>query len=319
MPIALFLIAAIVSSTMFVHMQSIAQNTPLNDALLASTAAFYAASSSAEITWGVSKSISSAEGLKEFNERRQKNEAERGNKGFLGDVTFTGGATSLELNKGRVAGSVRTKMTSSPMSFLEEYRQPSGEVLMMDIQPHEAPESFQVDYCIDGEPCPDLVVEWFRFSKDFSFHDLTSLEDLDNLEKLEIEESSLSPCITDPVLKTTRCLVNTGETGDLGGLTVGDSKRPGYLKGINLRLQGSSYHYLIRFRSDDKSSFYFKIYGLDGVNKEMPLPNTIMETDETGNAGLSFRRIREQKLIHGGFQEGLEYSHFTHTFRDTTK
>lgn len=306
MPLALFLISVIVSGTMIIQVQGISQDSLVNQALVESTAAFYTAGSSAEVSWNVVKladGASSVERLGTFTAQKASTQGVSGVQVVSGSDTVTG----LEFNKGRSAASGKSLLKNETLAFAEELRAASAEVFF----DAGSLATMKMDYCLTSAPsCPDLIVEWFEMPKG-------SGATYDQLSKYELKSRKLSdliqPC--ENVTNTIKRCVTTTRPGRVkGNLTPQSSPLPGspFRKAISLVGLTSNKSYLVRFRVIGKSTeqISYQFYGFDGV-KNVALTNSYFEADEVGKAGASTRGIRQQQMVSGGLQSGLEFVHYT--------
>lgn len=309
MPLALFLISVIVSGSMFVTLDRVSRDTVMNQALVESTAAFYTASSSAEVSWSKVTSEKSTERIETFDSAStDKVEGVQGSQAYLAGVSMGtddfGAVQNLEFNQGRVAGARFTGIKIAEQSFVDSYMQSSAEVFLYDVAPNRKVDFIQVDYCADGEGCPELIVDWFVFQDSFHFQKVDQVK----LEKSK-EKAKIDPCLIE--LGIMRCEAVTHDMPTTGHLTAGSSSRTGFKKMISLKLDDSSAHYLFRFVTHNKQDVSFKIVGKrDGSLNDFPLPTVNFQVEELGHAGNSFRRMRQQKMVSGGNQDGVEFVHF---------
>jgi len=291
MPYILFLISILVSSSFYVVLERVTQDSAVNQALLASTAAFYTANSSAEVSWMEVVPEESLEKIPVFESRMAAADAKF--ETLLDDGWEEGGG--LELNRGVESRIVQRSKSLATASLVDTFYQSSGEVFLYEVPPDEVVDSVKVEYCMGDEPCPELIIEWFRLDQSFRFHDLEELKELPS------DPDLLNPCLENVFTKIRRCVVrSSSETKD--ALTVGS----GFFE---LRTDFPSYHYLIRFRSLDRTLFHFRMFGVKN-EKEVGLPTVFFEVDELGKTRNTFRRIQEQQMVSGGLQDGLEFVHF---------
>jgi len=314
MPLAIFLISVIVSSSLYVSTARISQDSQVNQALVASTSAFYTASSSAEVTWTEVTPENSEEIVEVFQAQDTGTGIDQ-SQDYLPQVfsSFDENHDSLEFNKGIEAKSARTGLSMSDVSsFVDQHFQSSAEVFLYQVPPSKAIDSIQVDYCSKdaGGTCPDLIVEWFRLKSSFQFQKLDELvmkvPDLNPLEScMDLTEMGIERCVV---------RVSSSDSGSKLALKYSSAGSDSlYKRSLNLTTQFTGGdHYLFRFRSEDKIPFHFEIYGKNGSmsQQKAPLPTAYKEVDEIGMARFSFRRIREQQQVSGGLQDGLEFVHF---------
>lgn len=291
MPYILFLISILVSSSFYLVLERVTQDSAVNQALLASTAAFYTANSSAEVSWMEVVPEESLEKIPVFESRMAAADAKF--ETLLDDGWEAGGG--LELNRGIESRIVQRSKSLAASSFVETFYQSSGEVFLYEVPPDEVVDSVRVEYCVGDESCPELIIEWFRLDRSFRFHDLEELKDLPS------DLSPLNPCLDNNLMKIRRCVVRSS-SGSKDALALGS----GFFE---LRTDFPSYHYLIRFRSLDRTSFHFRMAGMKNA-KEVGLPTVFFEVDELGRTRNTFRRIQEHQMVSGGLQDGLEFVHF---------
>ncbi|MDF2379307.1 MAG: hypothetical protein P1V18_03750 [Candidatus Gracilibacteria bacterium] len=322
MPLALFLISVIVSGSMFVTLDRVSRDTVMNQALVASTAAFYTASSSAEVTWSQVKAEDSTDIVDVFKKAStDTNEGDAGPREYLTKVDYGSDdydvdPTSMEFNQGRVAGARFTGVKIAEQSFVDTYVQSSAEVFMYQVPPDRKTNYIHVDYCETDEACPELIVDWFVLQDGFQFQELAEIKD----EPSE-KNSIINPCLDYTNLKIKRCVLKTDQVAPvLGDFKQGTSVRSGFQKYLELKTVFPANHYLFRFRTVDRSSVRFKIVGRNNGGEsdtlDLPLATAFFEVDELGNAGLSFRRVRQQQMVSGGLQDGLEFVHFAETVEE---
>lgn len=201
----------------------------------------------------------------------------------------------LELNQGIESEIVRRSKSLAAPSFVETFYQSSGEVFLYEVPPDQVVDSVKVEYCIGDDSCPELIIEWFRLDQGFRFHDVEELKDLPS------DPSPLNPCLDNALTKIRRCVVRSS-AGSKDALTIGSNF-------FELRTDFPSYHYLLRFRSLDRSLFHFRMAGVKN-GKEVGLPTAFFEVDELGRTRNTFRRIQQQQMVSGGLQDGLEFVHF---------
>lgn len=300
MPLALFLISVLVSSSMYLSVQRVMQDSEVNQALVASTAAFYTASSSAEVSWSDVSTGSALKRVEAFRAVANQPSSESGLAAF-------GEESSLELNQGIESDEAKRGLSASESSFVELYYQSSAEVFLYEVPADEVIDSLQVDYCAKDSPdlCPEIIVEWFRLGQGFRFQDLQELVDL------PADTSPVNPCMDIPGTQMTRCVLrsSSGSRGDLELDDASDDVR--FRRSFELRTDFPAYDYLVRFRSLDKKPFYFHVQGRK-AGVVTGLPSNAFEVDEIGVTRFSYRRIRQQQAVSGGLQDGLEFVHYAH-------
>lgn len=297
MPLALFLISVLVSSSMYLSVQRVMQDSEVNQALVASTAAFYTASSSAEVTWSDVEPESSLKRLEAFRTVADSSE---------GGLSGLGEGAALELNQGIESQEAQRRLSAHEVAFVEEYYQSSAEIALFEVPADEIIDSLEVDYCArdSSDPCPEIIVEWFRLGQGFRFQDLQRLDDL------PADTSPISPCVDIPETEMTRCVVRSS-MGSRGDLSLSNTSDDDFLRSFELRTDFPAYDYLVRFRSLDKKPFHFRAQGRK-AGVVTGLPSNALEIDETGVTRFSYRRIRQQQAVSGGLQDGLEFVHYSH-------
>jgi len=156
MPWFLFLMSLMVSTSMFLVSQRVVRDVESDRAFVASEAAFWAAESGLEEWWSDAVVEDSAEQRGEFQS--------------LAGLKEEGGDDDrLTLNQEVAVNFVQRSFSSDPDPFLSWYEQSSGELFLSDAPVDQAIEALEVDYCLVGESCPELVIDWFRIGKDFQF------------------------------------------------------------------------------------------------------------------------------------------------------
>jgi hypothetical protein len=302
MPFILFLISVIVSSSFYLVLERVTQDSAVNQALLASTAAFYTANSSAEVSWTEVLPEDSFQRVSHFDDKaRAKADA-------FELALEDGEVDSLELNQGVRSTIVQRNKTLSTDPFAEDFYQSSGEVFLYKVPPDQVIDAVVVDYCFE-EPCPELIIEWFRLESNFRFHELEELKDLHS------DPSPINPCLDNAMTRIRRCVVRSS-SGSKDVLQVKNSSSDmNFLRSFELQTDFPSYHYLIRFRTLDRTAVNFQMNGLKN-GKRTGLPTVFFEVDELGQTRNTFRRIREQQMVSGGLQDGLEFVHYAEIVED---
>lgn len=301
MPLALFLISVLVSSSMYLSTQRVMQDSEVNQALVASTAAFYTASSSAEVSWTEVGAESSQRRIEAFRAVSDNPSEE----GALADAL--GDEGHLELNQGIESDEERRNLSATQGAFTEVYYQSSAEVFLAEVPPDEVIDALEVEYCAEDstDPCPEIIVEWFRLGEGFRFQDLAELIDQPT------DTSPINPCVVIPQTNVTRCVVRSS-SGSQGALQLSESSDDErFLRSFRLTTDFPAYDYLVRFRALDKQPFHFRAHGLR-AGLVTGLPSHAFEVDETGSTKFSYRRIRQQQAVSGGLQDGLEFVHYAH-------
>jgi|GEM_PF-3225091 len=303
MPFILFLISILVSSSFYLVLERVTQDSAVNQALLASTAAFYTANSSAELSWSEVVPEQSLKRVSVFHEvARTSNEFRLS--------SAEGDSSALEYNQGIESIVAQRKKSLKPDPLTDIFYQSSAEIFLYEVPPDEVIDEVLVDYCFSLDKiCPELIIEWFRLDQDFRFHDLEELEDLHS------ETSPINPCLDNSMTKIRRCVVRDS-SGPKDGLDIENSSTDHrFLKSFELQTDFPTYHYLVRFRSLDRTAFHFRIGGLKN-GKRIGLPTAYFEVDELGQTRNTFRRIRQQQMVTGGLQDGLEFVHFSEIMED---
>ena len=302
MPFILFLISIIVSSSFYLVLERVTQDSAVNQALLASTAAFYTANSSAEVSWTEVLPEDSFQRITHFDDKvRAKTDA-------FELALEDGEVDSLELNQGVRSTIVQRNKTLSTDPFAEDFYQSSGEVFLYKVPPDEVIDAVLVEYC-SKEPCPELIIEWFRLEANFRFHDLEELKDLHS------DPSPINPCLDNSMTRIRRCVVRSSSVSKDVLQVKNSSDDTNFLRSFELQTDFPSYHYLIRFRTLDRTAVHFQMSGLKN-GKRTGLPTVFFEVDELGQTRNTFRRIREQQMVSGGLQDGLEFVHFAEMVGD---
>jgi len=323
MPFALFLISVLVSSSMYLSTSRVAQDSLVNQQLVAGTAAFYVAESSAQVTWGELDTETSSELVQDFLDISTDS----------GVAVKTAKDFVTEMNSGieakRVKAERNTSSSSHRNNFEPQMMFDSGSEFFF-YRVKDVPElsftDFSIDYCIEDQPCPDyLVIEWYEFEQDFNFHDLLAVQD--DLYDDVIHQNIISgtpgfdPCYDPPGaknIKVTKCIAHLITTlsiydGEFGLSSGQAADNFSWLHNFRLSMSFPGKHYLVRFKSEDGSDFYFQAYGLRNTSvlsnpsPMYPLPNVFMEIDEMGNARGALKRIKEQMKSFGSIQSGLDY------------
>ncbi|MDP2691940.1 MAG: hypothetical protein U1C97_03620 [Candidatus Gracilibacteria bacterium] len=315
MPLAIFLITVIISGSLYGSIARVHQDSFVNQTLLASTAAFYTASSSAEVSWTEVNAENSLDVVAAFTGQSTDAEGESPESqdylpGLFVDLDEDD-QKSLELNMGIEAASIQTKVELNESSFVDRYFQSSAEVFLYEVPLDLVIDRIRVDFCLDKvDTSCTLIVEWFRLDKDeFSFQDVESLADQD------WDLSSLSACLEYSELGIKRCVLNSalGSRDQLNFVAPPEGSK--YTQSMILSTSLSGYHYLFRFRTMDHEQVHFAMYGESGGDRAA-LPTAFFEIDELGRSQNSFRRIRQQQVVSGGLQDGLEYAQYSETVQD---
>jgi len=306
MPLALFLISLIVSGSLFVTTTRVSQDSRLQQNLLASTAAFYTAGSSAEVSWAQVTPETSPQLIEAFKSAYTDQGGQTPTDYIQQTLASGGPQATLELNLGIQANAKKNQLSLSKDSLIESFYQNSAEIFLFDVPPDQAVDFLQLEYCqTDDEfTCPDLIIDWMEIKSGFQFQQLQSLVDAPS------NTDPISACEDFTDMKIKRCIVKSTSmlSGDLTSSTPFDSS---FSQAIKLKTNFASVkHYLFRFRSIDRNPFSFRLSGSDSLGQTKPLPNTLFEIDEIGTAKSTFRRIRQQRMVSGGLQDGLEFVHY---------
>ncbi len=308
MPFAIFLVSLLISSSMYASSARVSQDSLVNQTLINSTAAFYTASSSAEVTWSSTKAEDSTKTIAEFTNFRTDQEGSPTTRDLFSDATSSDGG-SMVMNQAVDTDSISTQVKLDTKSFVEEHELNSAEVFLYKVPPDKAIDEIRLDYCHEDKDtsCPDLIVEWFRISDTASL----SFLDLESLKDKSSDLNQYNTCLDISEMNAERCVVQTqqGSSSDLDVISNLDETM--YQRRIVLNTLFPGNHYLFRFRTRDKSPIHFRLMGVRG-GKEAPLPTAYFESDEVGQTQASFRRIRQQQAVSGGLQDGLEYVHYAH-------
>lgn len=310
MPVALFIVTALISVSMFVSASRIVEEGQVNRLLLSSTSALYASESTRHLAWREMRADKGVEVVRDFLDASvergaQVNEELVVDRSFLQDeIEGVGGAGSDDWEIGERVKSVRTQVQAQVDAFVKEFDQATGDFFFYDIQPGQYFTSFVIDYCgATASTCPDLIIEWFEIRR-------VGL----SLEFNKLDELKFAS-FTDPFEASgiQRFVVNTADVfqrSQYSNLSFSTSPEDDYKQRFSL----SSFvfvqnHYLIRFRSQNAQEFNFQVQVFDSTNNPKKIPNTIFEVDDVGTSDLAFRRIRQQKRVLPGLQPGLEYLH----------
>lgn len=293
MPIAIAVISLVVSSFLTFTVLSVTEENQLNQRLLASTASLYAANSSADVSWFLVKPQKSLETIFKFQQERNDASDPPTPKAALKK-------DDIELNLGVAMQTQKTVLRIRPDQFIQRFFQSSAEVFLYDVREDKAVREVVMEYCLLGKSCPELIIEWFAIGKEIQFQQLQVLKDLTS------ETAPLSDCFSFPGISVERCAIRTSQPHPT--LSISDGAT-GFQKKFWLTTRFEALHYLIRFRSVDRTAFDFAMYGKKGETM-VALPNTTFEVDETMAMQDAYRRVRQQKAVSGGLQDALEFAHF---------
>lgn len=200
--------------------------------------------------------------------------------------------TDLTLNQDVPSEADTPRLSFLEAGFQEIWHLPSFEILL-NGEALAPLTTVQVDFCLRRQlsHCPELIVEWFQFERGKPFLDLQTLT------KDQSPFSLMNGCLSIPSLSLQRCVKKI--TGEL-------SSDDRFLKSFRLPIDYPRYQYLIRFHSRNRSTFAFRVVGRGG-GREVSLPGLFSEIDQQANTKNAFRRIRNQRLISAGLQDGLQF------------
>jgi len=306
MPIALFLISALVSVSMFVSASRIVQDSQVNQLLLASSRAVYASESSSQLAWHKVRPDRGAEVIGDFYENTSaldgsdiSNEGRVVDKRLLQEsILSLSEADQIELQIGDRVKNVRSKLSAQADAFVKEYFETSIDFFFQDVTPYQQFEKFVIDFCDVDASCPSLIVEKFVITKSGSMIEFDTLEGLrDNPFLNPYQHSAIDREVLANVAG-----VDSPYRNSLG--------QPVYQKRYvieNLDFNNQNKDHLVRFRSQDGSYFRFQVQAQNSSGDLCEIPNTVFEVDDISSSDDSFRRVRQQRRFFGGLQPGLEY------------
>jgi len=284
MPFFLFLVSLLVSFSMFLTVHRVVQDAAFDQQLVASSAAFMLASSETQGRFSALRA-----------------------EGNVGAELDQGLGDQFVYNQDVPVQFVQSSFSNIPDPFLEEFFQSSGEISLLNIPPEQAIDAVEVDYCgASDDVCEDLIIEWFRIGQNFQFQQLEKVKDL------ESDTSPINPCFDIPMTDTQRCF-RMSRKGSIGPLTISSSSSDQrFTHSFRLQTDFPSYRYLIRFRSEKRIPFLFNVTGIK-AGKRVPIPMAFVEADAIGEARSSLRRVREQRMVSAGLQDGLDFVHYSHS------
>jgi hypothetical protein len=293
MPFALFFVTVLISLSLVLSTMGLVKRANTSEASLAADAAVLASLSVVDQAWSDVAPDVSVDSVKQFQDYNASTDFE------------------LFLNQGVPVEISKTLLNSTQEESLLELFERSAEIFLFDVFPDEMLSGIALDICHVSDPCPELILEWFRFDRNFRFQDLSQLN------AASFDSNLSDQCVDLPAFGVQRCVVRSSGSFLPAALERLDADSE-YLQRWRLRTSMASYDYLVRAWVQSDDPVWIRLTGLesfpDGV--QVPLPQQLYTAHSQASAVFSTVLLKETRRISAGLQDGLGFVHYADEVED---
>ncbi len=293
MPLVLFFVTLLTSLTLVLSTFGVVKRAQVRQASLAQDAAFLASESSLGQAWSDIVPESAASSVSRLEEYSA---------GLSLELAFNQGIPVLEEST-----LLEDFSDEKPLELFER----SAEISLIDVDTGEAVSGVGIDLCKDSEPCPELVLEWFRFDKYFRFQDLSFLD------ASSFDDDLNDGCVDLPAVGVQRCVIHSSSLSFPSDLQRLDADSE-YSQRWRLRSSLASYDYIVRVWLQSADPVWMRFSGLENSPDAdlVALPQQVYAAESKNSAVFSRAYSQESRRISAGLQDGLSFVHYADEIED---